>query len=68
MCTHALQTLVAIAVVGGALLRIAQDAVRLGRFLESLFGILIVRIAVRVVFQRQFAVGALQARRRRSRG
>ncbi len=54
--------LVAIAVISGALLGIAQDAVRLGGFLESLFGILIVGIAVRVVLERQFAVSALQPR------
>ncbi len=60
--SHALQPLMAIAVIGGAFLRIAQDAVRLGGFLESLFGILIVRIAVRVILERQFPVSALQAR------
>ncbi len=50
----------AITVIGGALLRIAQDAIGLRGFLESLFGILIVGIAVRVILERQFAVGALQ--------
>ena len=62
MRPHTLQTLMPIAIISGAFLGIAQDAVRLGGFLESLFGILIVRIAIRVVFQRQFPVGALQAR------
>ena len=60
--SHTLQPLVAIAVIGGALLGIAQDAVGLGRFLEPLFGILIVGITIRVVLERQFAVGALQTR------
>ena len=53
----------AIAIVGGALLRIAQDAVGFGGFLEFFFGLLIVGIAIRMVFQRQLAVGALERRR-----
>ncbi len=54
---HAGQPLVAVGVVGGALLRIGKDAVSLRRFLELFFGGLIARIAVRMILHSQFAVG-----------
>ena len=54
----ALKTRVPKAIVGRALLRIAQDAVRFRGFFEPLFRRRIVRVAVRVVFQRHFAVSA----------
>ena len=50
---------VAEAIVGRALLRVGEHGVRLGRFLELLLGGLVAGIAVRVVLQRQLAVGAL---------
>ena len=47
------------AIVGGALLRVAEHAIRLGGLFEFLFGVRIVRIAVRMVLQRQLPVGGL---------
>ena len=47
------------AIVGGALLRIAQDAIGLAGFLEFLFGGGIVRIAIGMIALGEFAVGAL---------
>ena len=58
----ALQTLVAVTVVSGALLGIAQYAVGLGGLFELLLGLLIVGIAIRMILQRQFTIGALQRR------
>src|SRR5579863_5172750 len=52
----------AIPVIGGAFLRIAQNAISLGGFLEPLLGVLIVRIPVRVVLECQFPISALQPR------
>ena len=46
------------AIVGGALLRIAQDAIGLARLLEFLFGRGIVRIAIGMVALGEFAVSA----------
>src|SRR5690606_28784049 len=46
-------------VVGGTLARVRQDLVRLLRLLEALFGLGIVRIAVRMPFHRQPAIGLL---------
>ena len=54
------QTLVAVSVVGRALLRIGKHAVGFGRFLELFFRRVVARIAVRMKLQRQLAVGALQ--------
>ena len=51
---------VPVVVVGGALLRIAEHAVGLGRLLEPLLGLLVVRVAVRVKLERHLPVGALQ--------
>ena len=65
---ESLQSLVTVAIVGGALLRIAQHAIGFGRFLEFLFGVVIVGIAIRMVFHGQLSVGALQGRDRRNRG
>ncbi len=48
------------AVVEAALLRVAQDGVRLGRFLEALLGRLVAGIAIRVVLHRELAIRALQ--------
>ena len=50
------------AIVGGALIAVGEHAVGLGRFLERLFRRLVARIAVRVVLQRQLAIGTLQLR------
>ena len=59
---ESLESLMAVAIVGGALLGIAEHAVRFGGFLEFFLGVLIVGVAVRMVFEREFAVGALEAR------
>ena len=48
-----------IAVVRGLLLRVGEHLVGLLGLLEFLFGILVVRIAVRVVLHGQLAVGLL---------
>jgi len=56
---HALQTGVAVAVVGGALLRIAQDAVGFGGLFELVLGGGIVGVAVRMKLKSLLAVGAL---------
>src|SRR4029453_15520221 len=50
------------AIVGGALLRIGQHRVRLGRLLEMLLGVLAALIAVGMVLERKLAVGGLQLR------
>ena len=50
------------AIVGGALLRVAQDAVRFGGFLEFFLGLVIAGIAIGMVLQRQLAVGGLERR------
>ena len=42
-----------------ALLFVGEHGVRLGRFLEALFGLVVAGIAVGVVLQRELAVGAL---------
>jgi len=47
------------AVVSGALLRIAQDAIGLARFLKFFLGCGIVRVAIGVIALSEFAVGAL---------
>ena len=49
-----------IAVVGRALVRIAQHLVGLAGLLELLFRRMIARIAVRMILERQLAIGALQ--------
>src|SRR6185503_2390410 len=56
----ALHGLVPESIVGGALLRIAEHAVSLGRLLESLFSFLVIRIAIRVMVHGQPAIGGLQ--------
>src|SRR5690606_34395553 len=50
---------VAIAVVRRAPLRVAQDLVRLRRFLEALLGLLRPVVPVRVILQRKLPVGLL---------
>ena len=50
---------VAEAIVGGALVGIGEDGVRLGAFLEALFGLVITGVAIRVVLQRELAIRAL---------
>ncbi len=50
---------VPVAVVGGALLRVHQHLVGLAEFLESLFGLVIAGILVRMKLDRKFAVGSL---------
>ena len=52
-------------VVPCALLRVAEDLVRLGRLLELALGLLVARIAVRMVLQRRLAERLLQVIRRR---
>lgn len=46
-------------VVALALIRVHQDRVRLTAFLESLLRVRIIRIAVRVILEREFAIRAL---------
>jgi hypothetical protein len=47
------------AIVSGALVAVGEDGVRLAAFFELFFRVWIVGIAVRMILQRQFAVGAL---------
>ena len=47
------------AVVCGSLVRVRQDRISLAAFLEFLFSVGIVRIAIRMKLQRQLAIGAL---------
>ncbi|MOA54077.1 hypothetical protein D3C78_1776390 [compost metagenome] len=49
----------AVLVVGGTLLAIGQDFIRGLDLLELFFGVLAVRITVRVVLHRQLAIGLL---------
>ncbi len=58
-CAHALQSLVAIAIIGGAFLRIAQDAISFSGLFEILLGRLIVRVAIGMVLHRHLLIGAL---------
>ena len=46
-------------VVLRALLGLAEHRIGFGRFLEALFGLLVARIAIGMVFQRLLPVGAL---------
>ena len=57
---HAAQASVAVAVVKLTLLRIGQDGVGFGGFLEAMGRLLVAGIAVRVVLHRQHAVGLFQ--------
>jgi hypothetical protein len=50
---------VAIAIVRGALLRIAQGFVSLAQFLEVFFRGFVARVLVRMMFDGQFAIGLL---------
>ena len=50
---------VAEAVVARALVGVAEDGIRLGRFLEPLFGGGVARIAIGMVLERQLPVRAL---------
>ncbi len=47
-------------VVGSAFLRVFQRLIGLAQFLELGFGLLVARIAVRVVFHGLFAEGTLE--------
>src|SRR5579883_1550347 len=58
----ALQSGVAVAVVGSALLRIAQDAIGFGRFLELFLRGRVVGMMIGVVLAREAPVGALDVR------
>ena len=49
--------LMAEAIVGGALLGIAQNAIGLGGFLEFLFRVVVAGIAIGMIFQRELAIG-----------
>ena len=46
-------------IVAAALVRVGEDGVRLGASLNCLLGGVVARIAIRMVLQRQLAVGAL---------
>jgi hypothetical protein len=50
----------AVAVVGGALVGVAQHLVGLAGLLELLFGRVVAGVAVRMVLERLLAIGALQ--------
>ena len=50
---------VPVAIVGGALLFVHQDVVGFAEFLEFLLGVRVVGIFIRMKFDREFAVGAL---------
>jgi hypothetical protein len=54
-----LQSAVTISIKACSFLGIAHDTIGFSGFLESLLGILIVRIFIRVVFEGQFPIGAL---------
>src|SRR5205814_8233218 len=56
---------VAEAIVHAPLLAVREHRVRLGGFLERLFGLLVARIAIGMVFQRQLAIRALDLLLRR---
>ena len=56
------------AVVGGALLLIAQHGVGLAALLEAFLGLMVAGVAVRVKLQRQLAIGALDLAVRRDAG
>jgi hypothetical protein len=47
------------AIVEAALLLVGQNGVGLGRFLEAFLGVAVVRVAIRMMLQRQLAIGAL---------
>ena len=46
-------------IVGGTLLAVAQDFVRFLGFLEMMFGVLVVRVAIRMIFHGEAPVGLL---------
>ncbi len=50
----------AVVVVSRALLRVGQNGISFGSFLELFFCVLVVGVAVGMVLQRELAVGALQ--------
>ena len=56
----AAQSSMSVAIVGGSLLRIGEHGVSLAHFLEFLFRIRIIGIAVRMELQCELAIGALQ--------
>ena len=60
-----LEGLMAEAIIGRALLLVLEDVVRFADVLEFLFGLLIARIAIRVIFHRQLAIGLLDIVRSR---
>ena len=51
---------VAVAIIGGALLRVAEHLIGLAALLESLFGFVVARIAVGMMLQGQLAIGRFQ--------
>ena len=55
-----LESLVAEAVIGGAFLVVFKDSVGLAQFLELLFGIGVIRVAVRMILHGHLAVGFFQ--------
>ena len=50
---------VAIAIIGGALVRVFQDLVGFVDFLEAMLGVLVARMAIRVALHRLLAEGGL---------
>ena len=46
-------------VIPAALLRVGENGVCLGRFLETFLGGMIARVAIGIILKRQFAIGAL---------
>jgi hypothetical protein len=55
----AAQSGVAISIVCCALLGIGKDRIGFGRFLESIFGLFVSRIAIRVILKRELSIRAL---------
>ena len=56
----AAQAGMAVAIIGGALVGIAQDLIGLAGLLELLFRGVIAGVAVRMIFERLLAISALQ--------
>jgi hypothetical protein len=59
-CRHPLEAVVAVMIIGRALLGVGQDAIGLSRLFELVLGIRIVRIPVRMVLERHLAISAFE--------